>query len=55
MGKKWDLQGYTLFSYSKIPILRPPLEFLLKTTFGQSQRRSLIRGTLGIEKDERVT
>ena len=26
---------------------------VFKTTFGQSQRRSLIRGTLGVENDER--
>ena len=25
---------------------------VLKTTFGQSQRRSLIRGTMGVENEE---
>ena len=41
--------------YSKIPILRPPLGLSksgLKTTFGQSQRWSLIRDTLGEENEE---
>ena len=41
---------------SKIPILRPPLGLSksgLKTTFGQSQRWSLIRGTLGVENKEK--
>ena len=33
------------FLYSKIPILRPP--------FGQSQRWSLIRDTLGVENEEK--
>ena len=43
--------------YSKIPILRPPLgtvpKVVLKTTFGQSQRWSLIRGTLCLENEEK--
>ena len=40
--------------YSKIPLLRldgPKVVF--KTTFGQSQRWSLIRGTLGVENEEK--
>ena len=40
-----------------MPILRPPLgdcpKVVLKTTFGQSQRWSLIRGTLGVENEEK--
>ena len=45
-------------TYSKIPILRPPLglsksgpKVVLKTTFGQSQRWSLISCTLGVENE----
>ena len=47
--------GYTgMCRYSKIPILRPPLVF--KTTFGQPQRWSLIRGKLGqgVENEEKI-
>ena len=45
-----------LLLYSKIPILRPHLglpKVVLKTTFGQSQRWSLVRGTLGVESEEK--
>ena len=43
--------------YSKIPILRPPLglsKSVLKTTFGQSQRWSLSRCTLGVENEGEI-
>ena len=43
-------------NYSKIPIIRPPLRLskvVLKTTFGQSQRWSLIRCTLVGENEEK--
>ena len=43
--------------YSKIPILRPPFgtvqKWSKKTTFGQFQRWSLIRDTLGVENEEK--
>ena len=42
--------------YSKIPIwdhLWDCPKVVLKTTFGQSQMWSLIRGTLGVENEEK--
>ena len=45
-----------IYIYSKIPISKPPLgrsKVVLKTTFGESQRWSIIRGTLGVENEEK--
>ena len=43
--KSEKLEEPGTFNYSKIPILRPPLEL--------SQRWSLIRGTVGVENEEK--
>ena len=40
-------------SYSKIPILRPPLGLSKSGLKGQSQRWSLIRGLLYVENEEK--
>ena len=55
------LDPWNIVLYSKILILRPALvlsksccpKVVLKTTFGQSQRWSLIRGILGVENEEK--
>ena len=47
---------YSIARYSKIPILRPPLGLSksgLEDHFWQSQRWSLIRGTIGVENEEK--
>ena len=59
-AKIWKISSNELVSsramnyiYSEIPISRPPLGLSFQTTFGQSQRWSLIRGTLGVGNEEK--
>ena len=58
MAKQYRKQDEKVVrKYNKIPILRTTFEdcpkVALKTTFGQSQRWSLIRGTLCVENEEK--